>query len=90
MSAATGSDRLQVAPAAALVGELAVHGDKSISHRSLLIGAVCDGIAEVTRLRRRTPTRCATLAAVERSARASSGSMRRRRACASTAAGCAG
>ena len=33
MSAATGADRLDVAPAAALVGEIAVPGDKSISHR---------------------------------------------------------
>ena len=64
MSAATGSDRLQIAPAAALVGELAVPGDKSISHRSLLIGAVCDGITEVTGFGANADT-LATLAAVE-------------------------
>ncbi len=52
VSTATGSGRLDVAPAAALVGEIAVPGDKSISHRALLIGAVSDGTTEVTRLRR--------------------------------------
>ena len=36
-----------VEPAGPLVGELAVNGDKSVSHRSLLIGALCDGPVEV-------------------------------------------
>lgn len=30
-----------------LVGEFVVNGDKSVSHRSLLIGALCDGPVEV-------------------------------------------
>ena len=64
VSAATGSDRLEVAPAAALVGELAVPGDKSISHRALLLGAVGDGATEVSGFGPNADT-LATLAAVE-------------------------
>ncbi len=64
MSAATGADRLEVAPAAALVGELAVPGDKSISHRALLLGAVADGTTEVSGFGANADT-LATLAAVE-------------------------
>ena len=64
VSAATGADRLEVAPAAALVGELSVPGDKSISHRALLIGAVCDGTTEITGFGANADT-LATLAAVE-------------------------
>ena len=64
MSAATGSDRLEVAPAAALVGELSVPGDKSISHRSLLIGAVAEGVTEISGFGANADT-LATLAAVE-------------------------
>ncbi|MDX6621191.1 MAG: cyclohexadieny/prephenate dehydrogenase / 3-phosphoshikimate 1-carboxyvinyltransferase [Gaiellales bacterium] len=64
MSAATGADRLDVAPAAALAGEIAVPGDKSISHRSLLIGAVCDGTTEISGFGANADT-MATLAAVE-------------------------
>ena len=37
----------KVAPSGPLVGELAVNGDKSVSHRALLIGALCDGPVEV-------------------------------------------
>jgi len=64
VSAATGADRLEVAPAAALVGELAVPGDKSISHRALLLGAVADGTTEVSGFGANADT-LATLAAVE-------------------------
>ena len=64
VSAATGADRLEIAPAAALVGEIAVPGDKSISHRSLLIGAVCDGATEISGFGANADT-LATLAAVE-------------------------
>ena len=39
--------RMRVEPAAALRGDLAVPGDKSISHRALLIGALADGETEV-------------------------------------------
>jgi len=38
---------MKVEPAVALDGHLAVPGDKSISHRALLIGAVCDGETRV-------------------------------------------
>ncbi|MDQ3669093.1 MAG: 3-phosphoshikimate 1-carboxyvinyltransferase [Actinomycetota bacterium] len=38
---------MRVEPAAALRGDLAVPGDKSISHRVLLIGAIADGVSEV-------------------------------------------
>ena len=37
-----------VEPAPQLLGHLAVPGDKSISHRSVLIGALCDGETRVT------------------------------------------
>ncbi len=36
-----------VAPSGPLVGELAVNGDKSVSHRALLIGALTDGPVDV-------------------------------------------
>ena len=38
---------MKVEPAVLVDGHLAVPGDKSISHRALLIGAVCDGETEV-------------------------------------------
>jgi 3-phosphoshikimate 1-carboxyvinyltransferase len=34
---------MKVQPASALVGHIAVPGDKSISHRALLVGAICEG-----------------------------------------------
>jgi 3-phosphoshikimate 1-carboxyvinyltransferase len=37
----------RVEPSGPLVGELAVNGDKSVSHRALLIGALCEGPVEV-------------------------------------------
>jgi 3-phosphoshikimate 1-carboxyvinyltransferase len=39
---------LRVRPAGALVGDLAVPGDKSISHRAVMVGSLCDGVVEVT------------------------------------------
>lgn len=36
-----------IAPAASLAGDLAVPGDKSISHRSLLLGALAEGTSRV-------------------------------------------
>jgi 3-phosphoshikimate 1-carboxyvinyltransferase len=39
---------VQVEPAAALRGDLAVPGDKSISHRAVLIASIADGISEIT------------------------------------------
>jgi 3-phosphoshikimate 1-carboxyvinyltransferase len=38
---------MKVEPAGALVGHIAVPGDKSISHRAVLIGALCDGETRV-------------------------------------------
>jgi 3-phosphoshikimate 1-carboxyvinyltransferase len=38
---------VKIEPAGALVGHIAVPGDKSISHRAVLIGALCDGETRV-------------------------------------------
>jgi 3-phosphoshikimate 1-carboxyvinyltransferase len=39
---------VRIEPASALVGHLAVPGDKSISHRAVLVGAICDGETRVS------------------------------------------
>jgi 3-phosphoshikimate 1-carboxyvinyltransferase len=39
---------MKVEPAGALVGHIAVPGDKSISHRAVLIGALCEGETQVS------------------------------------------
>ena len=39
--------RFRVHPVARLWGEAAVPGDKSVSHRSALLGALADGVSEV-------------------------------------------
>jgi 3-phosphoshikimate 1-carboxyvinyltransferase len=52
-----------VEPLAHLHGHIAVPGDKSISHRALLIGAVCEGELRITGFGRSADTE-ATLAAV--------------------------
>jgi 3-phosphoshikimate 1-carboxyvinyltransferase len=54
---------MRVDPAAALVGHIAVPGDKSISHRALLIGALCEGDVRVRGFGRSGDTE-STLAAV--------------------------
>ena len=41
-------ESLVVEPVPRLVGHVAVPGDKSISHRAVLIGAICDGETRVT------------------------------------------
>jgi 3-phosphoshikimate 1-carboxyvinyltransferase len=61
MTATLGS--LLVEPVPRLVGHVAVPGDKSISHRSVLIGAICDGETHVTGFGRSADTE-ATIAAV--------------------------
>ena len=38
---------MRIEPAAALVGDVAVPGTKSISHRGLLFGAIADGESEI-------------------------------------------
>ena len=54
---------LVVEPAPRLVGHLAVPGDKSISHRAVLLGAICDGETRITGFGRSADTE-ATVAAV--------------------------
>ena len=39
---------MQIKPAARLRGELAVPGDKSISHRSVMLGAIADGTTQIS------------------------------------------
>ncbi|HXV33256.1 MAG TPA: hypothetical protein VD769_04535, partial [Gaiellaceae bacterium] len=38
---------MRVEPATSLQGDLAVPGDKSISHRAVLLGAIADGVSAV-------------------------------------------
>lgn len=54
---------MRVEPVTRLVGHIAVPGDKSISHRSVLLGALCDGETRVTGFGRSADTE-ATIAAV--------------------------
>jgi 3-phosphoshikimate 1-carboxyvinyltransferase len=54
---------LVVEPVPRLVGHLAVPGDKSISHRAVLLGAICDGETRITGFGRSADTE-ATIAAV--------------------------
>ena len=54
---------MKVDPAGALVGHIAVPGDKSISHRAVLIGALCDGNTTVRGFGRAADTE-STIAAV--------------------------
>src|SRR5262245_52382093 len=53
---------MRVEPVPALVGHVAVPGDKSISHRAVLVGAICDGETRVTGFGRSADTE-ATIAA---------------------------
>ncbi|MGL6278117.1 MAG: 3-phosphoshikimate 1-carboxyvinyltransferase [Gaiella sp.] len=59
----SGATPVQVEPIRRLVGHLEVPGDKSISHRALLIGAICDGETRVGGFGRSADTE-ATLDAV--------------------------
>ena len=54
---------MRIEPVPALVGHVAVPGDKSISHRALLLGAVSDGETRITGFGRSRDTE-ATIAAV--------------------------
>lgn len=54
---------MRVEPAAAVVGHLAMPGDKSVSHRAVLVGAVADGEARVEGFGRSADTE-ATIRAV--------------------------
>ena len=61
---ATGAATARVVePVPRLVGHIAVPGDKSISHRAVLIGAICDGETRITGFGRSADTE-ATIAAV--------------------------
>ena len=55
--------RVRIEPVPALVGHIAVPGDKSISHRAVLIGAVCEGDTRISGFGRSADTE-ATIAAV--------------------------
>ena len=57
------SARMRVEPVAALEGHVAVPGDKSISHRAVMVGAICDGPTEVSGFGRSADTE-ATIAAM--------------------------
>ncbi|MBI3781298.1 MAG: 3-phosphoshikimate 1-carboxyvinyltransferase, partial [candidate division NC10 bacterium] len=39
---------MRVIPAGPLKGELTVPGDKSITHRAIILGSLADGITEIT------------------------------------------
>jgi 3-phosphoshikimate 1-carboxyvinyltransferase len=54
---------MRIEPVPALVGHIAVPGDKSISHRALLVGAICEGETRVSGFGRSRDTE-ATIAAV--------------------------
>src|SRR6266566_9819534 len=54
---------MKIEPVARLDGHIAVPGDKSISHRALLIGALCDGEVRIRQWGRSGDTE-STLAAV--------------------------
>jgi len=57
------AEALFVEPVPRLIGHLAVPGDKSISHRAVLLGAICDGETKVTGFGRSADTE-ATIGAV--------------------------
>jgi 3-phosphoshikimate 1-carboxyvinyltransferase len=48
MSSATTGRRYRVLPAASVQGELRVPGDKSISHRALMLGGIADGQSAIS------------------------------------------
>jgi 3-phosphoshikimate 1-carboxyvinyltransferase len=54
---------MRIEPVPALVGHVAVPGDKSISHRAVLLGAICEGDTRVAGFGRSADTE-ATIAAV--------------------------
>lgn len=56
---------MRIEPVSELVGHLVVPGDKSISHRAVLVGAVADGETRVTGFGRSADTQ-STIAAVRR------------------------
>jgi 3-phosphoshikimate 1-carboxyvinyltransferase len=57
------SPPMRIEPVPALVGHVAVPGDKSISHRAVLVGAVCEGETRISGFGRSADTE-ATISAV--------------------------
>jgi 3-phosphoshikimate 1-carboxyvinyltransferase len=53
---------VKIEPAASLVGHIAVPGDKSISHRALMVGAVCEGKTAIRGFGRSADTEATLLA----------------------------
>jgi 3-phosphoshikimate 1-carboxyvinyltransferase len=47
MSSSNNGSQYSVQPGGKLSGEISVPGDKSISHRSIMLGALCEGVVEV-------------------------------------------
>ena len=54
---------MRIEPVAAIEGHIAVPGDKSVSHRAVLIGAICEGETRITGFGRSADTE-STIAAV--------------------------
>ena len=44
----SGMNRMRVSPAGPLKGTLTLPGDKSITHRAIILGALADGVTEIT------------------------------------------
>src|SRR5438552_602817 len=57
---------MRVEPVPALLGHVAVPGDKSISHRAILVGAICDGETSVAGVGRSADTEGTSAAAPAR------------------------
>ena len=62
---------MKIEPARALVGHVTVPGDKSISHRAVLLGSIADGAVRVTGFGRSGDTE-STVRAMRVSSRAGS------------------
>src|SRR4026209_941173 len=54
---------MRIEPVSALDGHVAVPGDKSISHRAVLIGALCDGETRISGFGRSADTEATVAAA---------------------------
>ena len=50
--------RMRVSPAGPLKGTLTVPGDKSITHRAIIVGALADGVTEITGALQSADCRC--------------------------------
>ncbi len=59
-----GVNRRRVLPAGPLKGELTLPGDKSITHRAIILGSLADGVTEITGALRSDDCRCTAAALV--------------------------